>query len=134
MYTHLWPDQFVSESALTYCIATARKAVGDTGRRQRTIKTVHRRGYTFIAPVYPQAGNPETSTEACTEAAQMASPLTQGTETHVPEPAAAPPAPAPDPVPLTAERRQLTVMWCSMAAASESARPLDPEEQHELLL
>src|SRR2546428_10605493 len=51
LYAHLWSQQFVSEAALTYCIAEARKAVGDNGRAQRVIKTVHSRGYRFIAPV-----------------------------------------------------------------------------------
>src|SRR5919204_6202798 len=51
LYAQLWPQQFVSEAALTYCISEARKAVGDNGRAQRVIKTVHGRGYRFIAPV-----------------------------------------------------------------------------------
>src|SRR6266487_1018650 len=51
LHTQLWSQQYVSEAALTYCISEARKAVGDTGRAQRVIKTVHGRGYRFIAPV-----------------------------------------------------------------------------------
>src|ERR1051326_8442838 len=51
LYEQLWSRQFVSDAALTYCMAEARKAVGDTGRAQRVIKTVHGRGYRFIAPV-----------------------------------------------------------------------------------
>ena len=51
LYTQLWSQPFVSEAALNYCVAEARKAVGDTGRAQRVIKTVHGRGYRFIAPV-----------------------------------------------------------------------------------
>jgi DNA-binding winged helix-turn-helix (wHTH) protein len=51
LYTQLWSQPFVSEAALNYCIAAARKAVGDTGRTQRVIKTVHGRGYRFIAPL-----------------------------------------------------------------------------------
>src|SRR6266516_6415392 len=51
LYAQLWSQQFVSEAALTYCISEARKAVGDNGRAQRVIKTVHGRGYRFIAPV-----------------------------------------------------------------------------------
>ncbi len=47
----LWPDQFVTESALTYCIMAARKSIGDNGRTQRRIKTVHGRGYRFIGAV-----------------------------------------------------------------------------------
>ena len=32
LLTHLWPQQFVSDAALNYCIMAARKAVGDSGR------------------------------------------------------------------------------------------------------
>jgi pimeloyl-ACP methyl ester carboxylesterase len=45
----VWGDRFVSESALTSRIKAARKAVGDTGRTQRVIRTVHGRGYQFVA-------------------------------------------------------------------------------------
>jgi len=45
----LWPDQVVSETALTRCIVVARKAVGDNGTKQQVIETQHGRGYRFIA-------------------------------------------------------------------------------------
>lgn len=45
----LWPDQVVSETALTQAVMAARKAVGDDGARQHTIKTQHGRGYRFVA-------------------------------------------------------------------------------------
>jgi len=51
LLTHLWPQQFVSDAALSYCIMAARKAVGDSGRGQRVIKTLHERGYRFVAAV-----------------------------------------------------------------------------------
>jgi pimeloyl-ACP methyl ester carboxylesterase len=47
----VWGDRFVSESALTTRIKQARQAVGDTGRDQSVIKTLHGRGYRFVAPV-----------------------------------------------------------------------------------
>jgi TolB-like protein len=47
----VWGDRFVSESALTTQIKALRRAVGDTGREQRIVKTVHGRGYMFIAEV-----------------------------------------------------------------------------------
>jgi DNA-binding winged helix-turn-helix (wHTH) protein/tetratricopeptide (TPR) repeat protein len=47
----LWPGEFVSESALSYCIKAARRAVEDTGDEQRVIKTFHGRGYRFVAEV-----------------------------------------------------------------------------------
>jgi pimeloyl-ACP methyl ester carboxylesterase len=47
----IWGDRFVSESALTSRIKTARRVVGDDGTAQRIIQTVHGRGYRFVAPV-----------------------------------------------------------------------------------
>jgi predicted ATPase len=47
----VWGDRFVSESALTSRVKSARQAVGDDGSAQRIIKTVHGRGYHFVAPV-----------------------------------------------------------------------------------
>jgi DNA-binding winged helix-turn-helix (wHTH) protein/tetratricopeptide (TPR) repeat protein len=45
----IWGSRFVSESALTSRIKSARRAIGDTGRDQRIIRTVHGRGYRFVA-------------------------------------------------------------------------------------
>ncbi len=45
----IWGDRFVSESALTSRIKSARRAVGDNGRSQSVIKTVHGRGYRWVA-------------------------------------------------------------------------------------
>lgn len=47
----VWGDRFVSESALTSRIKDARRVVGDDGLSQHTIKTVHGRGYRFVATV-----------------------------------------------------------------------------------
>lgn len=51
MLEQVWGDTFVSESSLTSRIRSARVAVGDDGRSQRVIRTVHGRGYQFVAPV-----------------------------------------------------------------------------------
>jgi DNA-binding winged helix-turn-helix (wHTH) protein/tetratricopeptide (TPR) repeat protein len=45
----IWGNRFVSESALSSRIKSARRAVGDTGRDQRIIKTVYGRGFRFVA-------------------------------------------------------------------------------------
>ena len=47
----VWGHQFVSESALTTRIKQLRQAVGDSGREQRIVQTIHGRGYRFVAPV-----------------------------------------------------------------------------------
>jgi len=46
---NVWGTRFVTESALTTQIKFARRALGDDGTRQRFIRTVHRRGYEFVA-------------------------------------------------------------------------------------
>jgi TolB-like protein/DNA-binding winged helix-turn-helix (wHTH) protein/Flp pilus assembly protein TadD len=55
----LWPGQVVSETALTRCIAAARKAVRDDGIKQKVIETQHGRGYRFIAAVTEEAEEPQ---------------------------------------------------------------------------
>ena len=45
----VWGDRFVSDSSLSSRIKSARVAVGDDGTRQAVIKTVHGRGFRFIA-------------------------------------------------------------------------------------
>jgi DNA-binding winged helix-turn-helix (wHTH) protein/predicted ATPase len=47
----LWPGRFVSETTLTSRLKSVRRAIGDRGRAQRLIQTVHGRGYRFIASV-----------------------------------------------------------------------------------
>jgi pimeloyl-ACP methyl ester carboxylesterase/DNA-binding winged helix-turn-helix (wHTH) protein len=47
----VWGTRFVTESALTSRIKAARRAVGDDGSNQRTIRTAHGRGYRFVAAV-----------------------------------------------------------------------------------
>ena len=48
---HLWPGQHVSEGTLSQRLMLVRKVVGDSGRRQRVIKTVHGLGYRFVAEI-----------------------------------------------------------------------------------
>ena len=45
----LWQGRAISESAISACIAAARKAVGDDGKQQAIIKTVSRRGLMLVA-------------------------------------------------------------------------------------
>jgi predicted ATPase/DNA-binding winged helix-turn-helix (wHTH) protein len=60
LFDRLWADRFVSDAALERCMAVVRRAVGDSGQHQRVIRTVHGRGYRFIAPltVAPSAAGP----------------------------------------------------------------------------
>lgn len=50
----IWGRRVVSDSALTSRIKSARRALGDDGKRQQCIRTVHGKGLRFVAEV--QAG------------------------------------------------------------------------------
>lgn len=45
----VWGSRFVSDAAITSRVKSARQAIGDSGREQRFIRTVHGRGYRFVA-------------------------------------------------------------------------------------
>lgn len=45
----LWPGKVVTDSALSSRLKSVRSAVGDSGSSQRVIKTIHGRGYRFVA-------------------------------------------------------------------------------------
>ncbi len=47
----VWGNRFVTEAAVTSRIKQARRVLGDDGRGQRMIRTVHGRGYRFVADV-----------------------------------------------------------------------------------
>ena len=47
----VWGGRIVSESTLTSRINAARKAVSDSGRDQRCIRTVARKGFRFVGDV-----------------------------------------------------------------------------------
>jgi pimeloyl-ACP methyl ester carboxylesterase/DNA-binding winged helix-turn-helix (wHTH) protein len=59
----VWGSRYVTESALTSRVKAARRAIGDDGKAQRLIRTVHGRGYQFAGEVterreQPQSGAP----------------------------------------------------------------------------
>jgi TolB-like protein/thioredoxin-like negative regulator of GroEL len=51
----VWGGTIVSDSAISSCIASARKALGDDGKAQRYIRSIPRRGFRFDAEI--QAGD-----------------------------------------------------------------------------
>jgi len=59
IFRDLWPGRFVSDAALSSQIRSARKALGDDGKRQAVIVTVHGRGFRLRnAAIGPDAGPP----------------------------------------------------------------------------
>src|SRR5262245_14168748 len=75
----VWQHRFVTDSALSSRIKSARAAIGDDGRAQRLIRTVHGRGYQFVADV--RIREPAAPSEARSEGPAAPGP------TPVPRPA-----------------------------------------------
>src|SRR5882757_1849850 len=66
----VWDGRIVSESTLTSHINAVRKAIGDTGKEQRLIRTVSRRGLRFVGKIEEQelpAGIPVTTPDIAGE-------------------------------------------------------------------
>jgi DNA-binding winged helix-turn-helix (wHTH) protein len=70
----IWGNRFVSESALSSRIKSARRAVGDTGRDQRVIKTIYGRGYRFVADANEQPSAADRAAAGVTAPAQPSQP------------------------------------------------------------
>lgn len=51
IFEHLWSGRIVSDTALSSQIKALRQALGDSGRAQHSIATVHGRGFRFLRPV-----------------------------------------------------------------------------------
>lgn len=51
IFEKLWDGRVVTDSALTSRIKSARQALGDSGKAQRFIKTIHGKGFRFVADV-----------------------------------------------------------------------------------
>ena len=49
LFENIWAGQVVSDTSLSNQIKAARKAIGDNGQKQLLVKTIHGRGYQFIA-------------------------------------------------------------------------------------
>jgi pimeloyl-ACP methyl ester carboxylesterase/DNA-binding winged helix-turn-helix (wHTH) protein/class 3 adenylate cyclase len=80
LFDEVWGSRFVSEATLSSRLMAARKALGDSGRQQRYIKTVHGRGFRFVAPVRvltPPASLEDVVTPAAS-AASRAEPVPAG--------------------------------------------------------
>lgn len=83
---HLWVGQFIGDSAIERCVMAARKAVGDNGSVQRVIKTLHGRGYRFVASVQevppPAAVAPPAVETAMPQHPLIAQPRSQAATTE----------------------------------------------------
>src|SRR5439155_7831337 len=118
---------------LKSCIKTLRKALGDSGRTARCLRTVHGRGYRFVAAV--EMREPLAVNDAPHDLSQReAEGATRQAE--VPSPLLALPRAAPGNTPFEAldgEHKQVTVLCGALAEALTLAVRLGPEAMHHLM-
>jgi len=58
LHEQLWPSTFVSDATLTSLVAELRSVLGETPRRPRFVRTVHRFGYAFKGTVTEPQSRP----------------------------------------------------------------------------
>jgi TolB-like protein len=56
----VWKGRIVSDSTLTSRIASARKAIGDSGKEQRLVRTISRKGIRFVGDVVEDTGGEDS--------------------------------------------------------------------------
>jgi TolB-like protein len=57
VFETIWADKVVSETTLNSRIKTARKLLGDDGKTQKYIRTIHKKGFRFVAEVIVDDNN-----------------------------------------------------------------------------
>ncbi len=68
----VWKGRIVSEATIGARINAARKAVGDNGTDQKVIRTIPRRGFSMVARVSSDAGEPRNSETTVKQVVQFA--------------------------------------------------------------
>lgn len=70
LYEHVWHGRIVTDAALNTRIKAARAAIGDDGKAQQAIRTLHRTGYRFVGQVTellgPDAQHDASAAQAAT--------------------------------------------------------------------
>jgi adenylate cyclase len=74
----IWPGRVISEAALSSRIKSARQALGDDGRNQLFIRTIHKKGFRFVAelddPLASASHSPSTTNKHHADVEHMAKP------------------------------------------------------------
>jgi len=95
LFETLWRGRVVGDSALNSRIKEARSAIGDDGKAQAQIRTLHRTGYRFVGQVEEVAATAADAADAASPPAlAVAPPVTDERITVAAMPPAAAPAPA----------------------------------------
>jgi len=148
---HVWPEQFISETALESTIKAVRQAIGDSGREQQRLQTVYGHGYRFIAAVqvHPDVppGTADEDRPAPSDPVPAPSQAPHNMPFMLPRQGAAEDDDVHWTIPTTAEERlsprdtispaeehkPVTVLCCALAQPTALATRMGPEAMHHLM-
>lgn len=122
----VWGTHFVAEATLASRLREVRRALGDDGRQQRMVSTVHGVGYRFVAPVQEVDGvaasspaSPRSPSSRSLSPASASSASTLSPPTQVPSPGP-PTAPVhrrrPQDIRFACSRDGLRIAWATSGA------------------
>ncbi|MEM9762324.1 MAG: AAA family ATPase [Pseudomonadota bacterium] len=111
LFAACWPDVAVSGGTLSRCLSRVRLALGQPRADDEPIRTLHRKGYRFVAPVVARPSPTEQAAGVATPSGPVVSDVT---EAHAPA--------APE-----ADRRYITVMDCRLSSANDQDGRPDAE-------
>ena len=116
----VWPGRYISETTLSSCLKELRKALGDSGKEQNIIKTVHGKGFRFIADLEDPVTDQPPQPEICDP--QIDAAITETTDQEADR----------DTVTVS-ERKTVSVLRCGLVGGADLAQRLGPEAMHYLL-
>jgi class 3 adenylate cyclase/DNA-binding winged helix-turn-helix (wHTH) protein len=137
----VWPQRFISDATLRSTICAARQVLGDRAKIARFIRTYHGVGYRFIAPVTVYDETPDSAplnhalpTSPLSLSAPPSEPVLEAEQPGLPALQHHVPLHPPDmPGDLAAERRQLTILVCSLAEVMALVEQLDLDDLYCLI-
>src|SRR5438132_12009783 len=107
----VWSGRIVSESTLSSQINAVRHAIGDDGERQILVRTLPRKGFRFVGEVEEQCAREKRPAGEAADTPQPAD-RPEATRNKIDRP----------------ERRQLSVMICSLIGAGARSSGQDTED------
>ncbi|MEM7635075.1 MAG: alpha/beta fold hydrolase [Pseudomonadota bacterium] len=62
LVTSVWEGRFISDAAVSSALRSVRKALGDDGKSQRYVRTIHGHGFRFVAAIVETGSTHERTT------------------------------------------------------------------------
>ncbi|ETW99556.1 MAG: hypothetical protein ETSY1_14565 [Candidatus Entotheonella factor] len=135
LFEQCWPEAHVSDTALTSCLKRLRQAIGQKRSSPSLIQTVHRRGYRFVADVseHSEMEHAVQVADGPTAVPPLSAASAHADQTAAPEPERAAERGEAEGLARMRERRQLTVLSCTLDDTDTLLARLDPEDFHEVI-